>query len=174
MRSSASSATSWQRGRPAPRLAALRLGVQRLLGDGQGFSERHLRALDRLLLKGRTGDRLDLPRGVAAELRRDALVLRPRAAGPEALPEGQVCLTVPGEASLGSLFLRARNGRREAGYVTAVVAAGAAGDGLTVRRRRRGDRMQPLGMTGTKKLQDLFVDAHIPRDERGRRTDLRE
>ena len=150
----------------APRLAALRLGVQRLLGDGQGLSERHLSALDRLLLRGRTGDRLDLPRGAAAELRRDALVLHPRAAGPEALPEGRVCLTVPGEARLGSLFFSARNGRCEVGYVAAVVAAEAAGGGLTVRRRRRGDRMQPAGMSGTKKLQDLFVDAHIPRDER--------
>lgn len=34
---------------------------------------------------------------------------------------------------------------------------------LTVRHRRDGDRMRPLGLGGTKKLQDLFVDEKVPR-----------
>jgi tRNA(Ile)-lysidine synthase len=37
---------------------------------------------------------------------------------------------------------------------------------LYLRNRRSGDRLTPLGMGGTKKLQDLFVDAKIPRIER--------
>jgi len=32
---------------------------------------------------------------------------------------------------------------------------------LTVRRRRPGDRFQPLGMSNMKKLQDFMVDAKI-------------
>jgi tRNA(Ile)-lysidine synthase len=39
-------------------------------------------------------------------------------------------------------------------------------DGLFVRLRQPGDRMQPLGMTNEKKLQDIFIDRHIPREER--------
>ena len=39
---------------------------------------------------------------------------------------------------------------------------------LGVRRRRRGDRFRPLGMAGEKKLQDVFVDAKVPRGERDR------
>jgi tRNA(Ile)-lysidine synthase len=35
-----------------------------------------------------------------------------------------------------------------------------------VRRRLPGDRFQPLGMKGHKKLQDFFTDEHVPRDER--------
>jgi tRNA(Ile)-lysidine synthase len=46
--------------------------------------------------------------------------------------------------------------------------ADALGDGLTVRTWRAGDRFQPLGMDRTKKLQDFFVDAKIPRQQRGR------
>lgn len=38
---------------------------------------------------------------------------------------------------------------------------------LTVRTWRRGDRILPFGMTGHKKLQDLFTDAKTPRKERG-------
>jgi tRNA(Ile)-lysidine synthase len=38
--------------------------------------------------------------------------------------------------------------------------------GLRIRTRRRGDRFVPLGMQSPKKLQDFFVDAHVPRDRR--------
>jgi tRNA(Ile)-lysidine synthase len=38
---------------------------------------------------------------------------------------------------------------------------------LTVRFWRPGDRVRPLGMTGRKKLQDLFVDRKVPRQNRG-------
>ena len=38
---------------------------------------------------------------------------------------------------------------------------------LYVRSRLPGDRMQPLGMGGSKKLQDLFVDEKIPKASRG-------
>lgn len=42
----------------------------------------------------------------------------------------------------------------------------SSGSTLTVRTRRAGDRMQPLGMTQEKKVQDILVDSHIPRSER--------
>tara|TARA_Y100000588_G_scaffold274463_1_gene290468 strand:- start:133 stop:558 length:426 start_codon:yes stop_codon:yes gene_type:complete len=37
------------------------------------------------------------------------------------------------------------------------------GDSLVLRSCRPGDRIQPLGMRGHKKLSDLFIDAKIPR-----------
>ena len=37
---------------------------------------------------------------------------------------------------------------------------------LTVRNRRHGDRFQPYGMRGTKKIKDFFIDAKVPRYER--------
>jgi tRNA(Ile)-lysidine synthase len=37
---------------------------------------------------------------------------------------------------------------------------------LYVRTRRDGDRLQPLGMARTKKVQDILIDKHIPREER--------
>ena len=39
---------------------------------------------------------------------------------------------------------------------------------LKLRRRRDGDRFQPFGMRGTKKLKDLLIDAKVPRQERER------
>ena len=42
------------------------------------------------------------------------------------------------------------------------------GDRPFVRTWEEGDRFQPLGMTGEKKLQDFFVDEKVPRRMRGR------
>ena len=39
---------------------------------------------------------------------------------------------------------------------------------LIVRERRPGDRLQPLGAPGRKKVQDVFVDRKVPRDDRDR------
>lgn len=39
---------------------------------------------------------------------------------------------------------------------------------LAVRSWRPGDRFRPLGLKGNKKLQDLFVDAKVPREQRER------
>jgi tRNA(Ile)-lysidine synthase len=38
---------------------------------------------------------------------------------------------------------------------------------LVVRSRRPGDGIRPLGLNGTKKVQDIFVDAKVPVEERG-------
>ncbi len=47
-----------------------------------------------------------------------------------------------------------------------VLDAAALGRHLTIRGWRPGDRVQPLGLGGRKKLQDVFVDRKVPRDER--------
>jgi len=39
-------------------------------------------------------------------------------------------------------------------------------DQIYVRTWNDGDRINPLGMQGTTKLQDVFVDRKIPRDKR--------
>lgn len=50
----------------------------------------------------------------------------------------------------------------------AVLDAAALGRTLTIRGWRPGDRVQPLGLGGRKKLQDVFVDRKVAFDERRR------
>jgi tRNA(Ile)-lysidine synthase len=45
-------------------------------------------------------------------------------------------------------------------------AVNKAGGAIFIRSWRTGDRIRPLGMSGSRKLQDLFVDAKIPREHR--------
>lgn len=56
--------------------------------------------------------------------------------------------------------------RRSPESTQVVLDAGALGRHLTIRAWRAGDRVQPLGLGGRKKLQDVFVDRKVPRDER--------
>ena len=78
-------------------------------------------------------------------------------------------LTVPGVCHFGSWEVRAE---LEAGVPAAespdlaVLDPGALGRSVTVRAWREGDRMRPLGLDGTKSLQDLFTDRKVPRSLR--------
>jgi tRNA(Ile)-lysidine synthase len=54
-----------------------------------------------------------------------------------------------------------------AGPEVATLDAAALGGELEVRTWREGDRIHPLGLDGTKTLQDLFTDTGVPRSQRG-------
>jgi tRNA(Ile)-lysidine synthase len=47
--------------------------------------------------------------------------------------------------------------------------AAEVGERVTLRHWRRGDRFQPIGMERAVKLQDLFTNMKVPREERHRR-----
>ena len=37
---------------------------------------------------------------------------------------------------------------------------------IVIRKRKDGDKMIPLGMKGTKKIKDIFIDAKVPKEQR--------
>jgi tRNA(Ile)-lysidine synthase len=79
-------------------------------------------------------------------------------------------MLVPGAARFGDWELRAEvcEGPVEpVGPDVATLDAAALGPEVEVRAWRDGDRMRPLGLGGSKSLQDLFTDAGVPRSERG-------
>ena len=79
---------------------------------------------------------------------------------------GPVELQVPGEAVLPGWHITARLVPAGMDVPDDVFQARldpvAVGERLTVRAWSPGDRIQPLGMTGHRKLQDVFVDAKVP------------
>jgi len=128
------------------------------------------------LADGRLNGPLALPGGVASGS--GGRVVVERAPRPAPVNFSPAPLSIPGEArvagSVVSSFLRPWDGTadaaslRETRAVEAVVDASRVSR-LTVRTRRAGDWLRPLGMAGrTKKLQDFFVDRKVPRDARDR------
>jgi tRNA(Ile)-lysidine synthase len=74
---------------------------------------------------------------------------------------------VPGRATYGGGELTAEQGT-DLPLGDGVLDADALGAPLEVRPWRDGDRMRPLGLGGTRTLQDLFTDRKIPRERRRR------
>jgi tRNA(Ile)-lysidine synthase len=95
--------------------------------------------------------------------------IRFEAASPvDAAPE-PAALMVPGTCRLGRWEVRAELHPvpvEPAGPDLATLDADALGGHLEVRTWRHGDRIRPLGMEGTKSLQDLFTDRGVPRSAR--------
>jgi tRNA(Ile)-lysidine synthase len=145
-------------GGPAVSLAALReqppavrrLVLRRLAG-GRPVPDEVLTDLDE-----RGTRSLDLGGGLRAIVEYGTLRF---STGADPEPPEPVSLSVPGRTSFGSWEVEAR--LSAPGDVS--VSAAAIGDAATVRAWREGDRMRPLGLGGTKTLQDLFTDRKIPR-----------
>ena len=88
-------------------------------------------------------------------------------------------LTVPGETLLMDAGLRVLTRWRTGEPLRPHVHVGSLPSEVTlsgpaighspvvVRSWQPGDRIRPLGFSGSKKIQDLFVDAKVPRDRRG-------
>ncbi|MBF8279119.1 MAG: putative ATPase [candidate division NC10 bacterium] len=164
------------RASPVPtslRRRILRRSAHLLRGDRPGFSFRQTLALERLLLSDKAQGALHLSGGIHATKAGDRLILSLRAHG--ARDSGRpIRLAVPGQTELPTCSLRFRTDTLEGatgGLLandpwTALLDADRAGGELVVRFWERGDRFVPLGMRGRKKLQDFFVDARVPRDQR--------
>ncbi len=144
--------------------ALRRLVVQRLADEAAGgFAPGAAGRADELagLSEGGTA-MLDIGCGLRAvveygELRFELLRSEPG-------PPAPVPLAIPGTASFGAFEVRCEIDApaREAG----VLDRDALGSELLVRSWRAGDRMAPIGLGGTKSLQDLFTALRVPRLER--------
>ena len=126
--------------------------VKRLYADAggrqPGLSRRHLEAMLRLMRQGPGGRGVDLPGGLRFRIVGGLMQVVPsRRPAPEA----------------ARLEVRSCDGKacddRQAAHLR-------AGLRLHVGFRRPGLRMRPLGGRGTRKVQDIFVDARVPREER--------
>jgi tRNA(Ile)-lysidine synthase len=84
-------------------------------------------------------------------------------------PPEQARLSVPGAARFGGWEVRAElkdPPEEPAGPDVAVLDPAELGGELVVRSWREGDRMRPLGLDGSKSLQDVFSDRKVPRSLR--------
>jgi tRNA(Ile)-lysidine synthase len=111
------------------------------------------------------GGEVDLGGGVTAVCEQGLIRIR---VGEASQPE-PVALTVPGQCRFGAWEVSAELRSPPVtvnGPERAVLDPGALGGDVVVRAWREGDRIRPLGMDGTKALQDLFTDRKVPRSLR--------
>ena len=161
---------------PALGRRIVRSAIEQAAG-GRFQSLEHVEAV-RSLMKEDAASSVQIPGAVA---RRDGTAIRiePRddLTDEAAAARFEMPLTVPGRADVSGsgLVMTAAVGALSPAELAglgarhdAVAVQGVEAAALTVRNRRPGDVLRPLGAPGRRKLQDLFVDRKVARGERDR------
>ncbi len=158
----------------ALRWRIIRRSAEYLREGRAGLTFQQTLAIDRLLLTEGAQGTIQAPGGLRVRRAGDGIVL--------SVGEGQArgrvsssSLSVPGFTAIPESSLSLQSDLLEEWAMdelapdawTAALDADRAGQDLHVRRWEPGDRFIPLGMGGRKKLQDFFVDAKVPREQRG-------
>ena len=152
----------------------LRLWLEQTRGHLRGIDFVHIEALLGLIEEGPAQGRLSIPGGWALVREYENLRLERRSRGWKPIwynyrLEIGTRLRID-EASIefqsdlaAKTQLQLEGGLMEAGFDASCLT----GD-LAVRNFRRGDRFQPLGMAGHKKIKDLFIEKKVPLSIRAR------
>jgi tRNA(Ile)-lysidine synthase len=151
----------------------LRRVLRRALGATKGLRRIdfvHVEDIIGLINEGKSGDSLDLPKGI--RVIKDYSLLKITTGSPVRISEYEI--RPPCEVDIREADIRIKAVFEEEidegvpDKTSVVLDAGAMNFPLKVRPRADGDFFYPLGFGKRKKLQDYFVDEKIPRDERDR------
>ena len=169
---------------PALQTIVLRRAWTLVTGDGKRLSEAHLQSMASIAGGTASGKRVMLPGGYTAHTDGEWLQIHPASDLDDSpyppwpgefrvtLPWGPIAVGVTRrggwEIAAESIRLKPGDSLDTGDPMKAYLAPSALAEGATARAWLPGDRMQPLGMAGRRKLQDVFTDAGIPRAWRGR------
>lgn len=149
-----------------------RMAIEKKQGCLTGISFYHVETLLQFLSTGRVGSMIQLPRQLSAYKSYKGLYLDKNVVvqEPKTVYHGQP-LTVPGVTSVPELGVAIVTELTEISDLTpqpnaAVFDWELLTEPLVVRRRLPGDRFQPFGFYGSKKLKDFFIDEKVPREKR--------
>lgn len=162
------------RGEPAGlRMRLYRRAILLAKGDLARIGFRHLRDIDRLVFSARPHATLGLPDGVRVARSYDAVsfVATPdRAQGTLYVMdlEGPGSYPIPGGGLLRVGEAPLSGGWQGCSPLVAHFDAGEAPFPWLVRTFRAGDRLVPLGMSGHRKVKDIFIDQKVPMETRRR------
>ena len=167
---------------PALQALILRRAWTSATGDNKRLTEGHLQQMARIAGDNASGRTVMLPGGYTARTNKDWLEIYPASISndcPYVHWPGDFRITLPwgpiaaGVTKRGDWEVAAERVKVEAGAsldtgdpMQAYLSPSALAEGATVRTWQPGDRMQPLGMSGRRKLQDLFTDVGLPREWR--------
>lgn len=154
---------------PRPlRLRLYRMAIESTLGHQQHLERRHYQLLDRLLQEGSTGASLNLPGKLVIVLTADQLLFAPKELL-QPVPPRSCTINGTGSYELGNgLTLLVEVASLPASWqhlsaATCYVDPAQAPFPWQVRPVIPGDRMELLGSTGSRSIQDLLTDLKIPR-----------
>jgi len=152
----------------------LRLWLKQKRGHLRGIDFVHIETLLRLIEEGPAQGRLSIPGGWELVREYEKLRLERRSRGWKSicynyrLEVGTRLRIDEASIELQSELAAKTQLQREFGLMEAAFDASCLTGHLAVRNFRRGDRFQPLGMAGHKKIKDLFIEKKVPLSIRAR------
>ncbi|MGC2304858.1 tRNA lysidine(34) synthetase TilS [Candidatus Binatus sp.] len=160
----------------AVQAVAIRLFLSEQIGSLRRISRAHVEAIRELILEGGPSDSIDLPGSWHAEREYNLLRLtnvRERKAGSEqfSVPIAADGITIVEAAGFRfeASTIAAADASMPASLSVAIFDAAKIADaGLVARNFIQGDRIHPIGMRGTRKVHDVFVDRKLPKASRDR------
>jgi tRNA(Ile)-lysidine synthase len=148
------------------RSAYLRAALQSLIPGLKDVNAYHFRSLSSLA-SGPGGRLLHLPAGIVASAQGEFVVIgRSPPMSAKKVDQTEIPINVPGRTHYGNWEIDAAITKpplKRPAPDSAYFDAQAVEAGLSVGPWHKGDWIQPLGMAGRKKLQDLFTDSKIAR-----------
>lgn len=150
----------------------IRLAIEKLVESMADISFIHTEEVLNIALYSSTGSMVDLPKNLKAKKDYEAIVIFDDRKSRD-IPSFQYPIAIPGKLYIKELDMEIVCQQVEKpdvlrkGIWCIYIDRDRIQGELVVRNRRDGDRFQPFGMKGTKKLKDYFIDRKIPREERG-------
>ncbi|OGC11633.1 tRNA lysidine(34) synthetase TilS [candidate division WOR-1 bacterium RIFOXYA12_FULL_52_29] len=147
----------------------LRLAIEKVKGDLNQLTFDHVRSIiDKIGAKEKW--ELHLPDGIFVFGNGTVLTVSRERLKKAKIEPFRYAVSIPGETVIPEIGLKVRVSEGEklgqTGPKTAFIDQETLGRDIIVRNKLPGDRFQPIGLSGTKKLQDFFVDEKVPQDDR--------
>ena len=154
---------------PAMRRRILRLAIGQIQGDMTEVSFNHSESMLQLSESQAPSRQLNLPNNLEFVRAYNHLIVQPAA---KEIGEFEYAVLVPGKndfpalnAVMTATIVEASSdkiSRKPMGKFQAMFDVDQIHTPLKIRSRRAGDRFQPYGMDGTKKVKDFLIDAKVP------------
>jgi tRNA(Ile)-lysidine synthase len=157
----------------------IRKGIALAGGEIRGISFKHVSDIMGLITEKPSGKLLNLPNHVVVQKEYDKLIFRKK--GRKKILPFHYQIKVPCRIDISagtSLYrfdftvkkrdMKESFQKKKREPFRAFLDLDKAGMEFVIRNRRPGDRFQPYGMEGTKKLKEYFIDEKIPAGERGK------
>ncbi|AOY75161.1 tRNA lysidine(34) synthetase TilS [Clostridium formicaceticum] len=157
---------------PALQSRIFRLATEELVGKKEGLEYKHIQGIIELLQKNETGKKILLAMGIVVKTSYNKIIFTIKDEEEEAnfyyelRENGHLSIDeIKGEIFTKVVMREDMKGISRDKYVKCF-DYDKVKEGLNVRNRREGDRFWPLGLVGSKKLKDFYIDYKIERDKR--------
>ncbi len=140
----------------------LRNSIEYIKGNKVDVERKHIDYLDGFMLKKETGKSIDLGDSVVGEISYDKLIIRNKGKIKNYMYNLEKGINFIKE--INKSIKVSHNGKNTINEDenSIIIDSDKIKGQLKVRNRQNGDKFQPLGMKGSKKIKDYFIDEKIP------------